>query len=80
MNHPETINYPGGLAQLAEDLGNLRYDALSLFFDLLSKKLAKDSEADKERERSQLSSVLFAASENMANAWKISRRFMTNSN
>jgi hypothetical protein len=34
----EVINYPGSMEELAEEIGNLKYDALARFLELLAKK------------------------------------------
>jgi ADP-heptose:LPS heptosyltransferase len=53
------------LKKLAEDIGNLRYDALAEFFRHLKNKLLNDSEADLSRGRKKLARHLFDASMNM---------------
>jgi len=77
MIHNTEINYLGGFDKLAEDLGNLRYDALAEFLNKLSKKLNKDSEADSNRERNQLAKQLTYAGKHIGNAWEICKPFMT---
>lgn len=47
--------------ELAEALGDLRYDALSKYLDALAKKLQKDSESDGGRGRGQLAEALSRA-------------------
>ena len=52
MIHKTQIEkYSGTMSELVEDIGDLKYDSLSEFFKLLSKKLNKDSEADFNRGR-----------------------------
>jgi hypothetical protein len=83
MKHATDIKYSGGLEKLAEDLGNLRYDALEKFLNLLSEKLVNDSDADRGRKRTKLAKrlnkastlVLYAANE-IKEAWKISAPYM----
>jgi hypothetical protein len=59
MNHPQKIErYYGTHWELAEDIGNLDYDALVELFDLLSKKFQKDSQHDKELWHPQVSEKL----------------------
>lgn len=77
MKHQETINYTGGFERLATDLGNLRYDALGTFLELLSKKLERDAKADEGRERHQLAKHLHDSAESINKAWKICEPFMT---
>ncbi len=84
MQHPTQLkNYNGNLEELANELGNLRYDALSEFLQLLSQKLEKDSKADRDRNRLQLAShlkntslSLKESSESIRKAWKICEPFM----
>ena len=50
MIHREDIErYPGTLAQLANDVGDLRYDALASFLRSLAEKLQTDGAADLSR-------------------------------
>lgn len=82
--HKKTIEkYDGSLEELAEDIGNLRYDALEHFLITLSNKLAKDSFADKERSRPRLANALASASSqilhstnSISEAWDISKPYM----
>lgn len=55
-------NYNGTLQELANELGDLRYDSLSEFLEFLSKNLEKDSIADQKRNRIQLANHLKNAS------------------
>lgn len=77
MKHDSKINYQGGLNQLAEDLGNLRYDALGEFLELLALKIEKDAGADEGRERYQLAKQLTYSAKHIKNAWEICEPFMT---
>jgi len=84
MIHRSTLeNYEGSFQQLAEELGDLRYDALAEFLQLFSEKLAKDSLADEKRGRAKLSKCLALASDKLGysakeiqKAWIISEPFM----
>jgi hypothetical protein len=84
QKHPEYIDrYQGTTAQLAEDLGDLRYDAFADFVGLLQKKLEKDSKADVERKRPKLAKQLHnismatkLAEESASKAWKICETHM----
>jgi hypothetical protein len=59
MVHPDKINgYSGTLANLAEEVGNLRYDALAEFLGLLSAKLDRDANLDEGRGRVRLAGLL----------------------
>lgn len=82
MEHKIVINYPGGIEKLANDLGNLRYDVLSDFLDMLARKLAFDAGRDLGRDRKLLAECLYCASRNIGNsccnvfdAWKICEPF-----
>lgn len=83
MKHKKQIE-GYSLEDLAEEVGNLRYDALQEFLGLLSKKLHKDSEADWDRGRPQLSRALNESAANTAmasnaigTAWRISEPYMS---
>ncbi len=83
MKHPTKIAYKGGLEKLVEDIGNLRYDTLAEFLELLQKKLDNDSKKDGERGRKALSlelsraaTFVMAAKESIDKAWVISKPFM----
>lgn len=69
MEHTHTLHrYPGTQEQLAEDLGNLYYDALADLLKLCSDKLARDALADHGRGRPKLAGELEACSEHLAAA------------
>ena len=84
VKHKKTItNYSGTMTELVEDIGDLYYDSLTDFLNLLSEKLEKDSLKDRERNRIKLSNFLKYASENIKqassnidDAWKICKPFM----
>jgi len=68
---------------LAEELGDLRYDALADFLQAMSDKMCKDGDADLGRERGKLARELYisanelqAASEAITRAWGICAPFM----
>lgn len=84
--HPTAVTipawYPGDIPvapqELADKLGDLRYDALAEYLDALSAKLQNDSGSDGARGRGQLSTVLGRMSQELASAatsaraaWKI---------
>jgi hypothetical protein len=85
MIHKSTVeHYPGDLAALAEEIGNLKYDALAEFLRLLSAKIDGDAAKDQARGRVQLAAALRSAAGRIGSAeapveraWKISRPFMT---
>ena len=67
--HRETIEqYPGTLAELADDVSNLRYDALVFFLQSLHRKLESDSVADHGRGRLKLSSALHSSADHLNEA------------
>lgn len=79
MKHETDVAYKGGLEKLAEDIGNLRYDALAKFLCALTCKLFNDSEKDRQRGREKLARrlrdaalKLEKATDNINVAWKIS--------
>lgn len=51
-------NYAGSMEELAEEIGDLRYDALSEFLELLAHKIQKDGDKDKGRGRIKLATHL----------------------
>jgi hypothetical protein len=79
MIHHETLEtYSGTLAELAVELGDLRYDALAAFLHALGQKLEMDATADSNRGRAKLASALFksaadvkSAASEIEQAWKI---------
>lgn len=82
MKHPIKLDYVS-LDQLAEDLGNLRYDALAYFLHKFANKLQKDSSADEGKQRHKLSEALSeardsikAAKSDIEWAWRISEPYM----
>jgi hypothetical protein len=78
IHNTNVERYPGTPGELAEELGNLRYDALAEFLSLLAAKLDGDAAQDEKRGRKRLATVLrdAAAGANEAataiqRAWKI---------
>lgn len=77
MIHKDNIDkYNGSMDDLIEDIGNLKYDALSDFLMKLSEKIEKDGNADFKRKRFKLAKELKQASVHINNAWIISKPFM----
>ena len=69
MIHREDIEqYPGTLTELANDVGDLRYDTLALFLRSLAAKLESDGEADANRGRPKLAASLHDSAERVAEA------------
>ena len=87
MIHRDSVErYPGALIELAEEIGDLRYDALAAFLNALAEKLNADAGADARRSRPRLAAALRAASERVndaagevAKAWKIAAPHMKGS-
>lgn len=78
MVHKTSIKYYQNLELLAQEIGDLRYDALEVFLHHLALKLKKDSDADAKRGRPQLAGNLMNASNfleksaiEIGRAWKI---------
>lgn len=59
MEHPKKVEgYEGSLFELAYDVGKMNYYQLANFLDYLGNDLKRQSDADKKRRRTQLSSKL----------------------
>ena len=84
MEHNTFVqHFDGTMYELADAIGNLRYDALNKFLVLLSNKIRDDANADKGRNRDKLSKVLKQAHEALdvtslyiSAAWIISKPYM----
>lgn len=84
--HPDRVEgYTGSLEDLANSIGNLRYDALTKFFSLLAAKFKKDAQADTQRQRKLLATSLTALASSCElvgiladNVWKICKPYMKN--
>ena len=61
----EVINYPGSMEELAEEIGNLKYDALARFLELLANKIETDGKKDESRNRVKLSGNLYKSAEKL---------------
>ena len=85
MVHQANVKrYPGTLADLAEEVGDLRYDALAEFLRLLHAKLDRDASQDEGRGRFRLAGSLRAAARPLGEAataiqraWRICEPHMT---
>lgn len=71
------------LSELADVVGNLRYDALKYFLACLRTKLAKDAFADERRGREKIAKAIMAAGKNIniaesyvGDAWEIAEPYM----
>ena len=89
MNCSKHKSEVGGIpnTELAKQIGDLRYDALIELFNALSKKFESDSEADRERGRTQLANHLLSISIKfknmeieMSEIWKICEPYMKKDN
>jgi hypothetical protein len=84
MIHRENVErYGGTLPELANDLGDLRYDAVVVFLEALAAKLEEDAAADTARGRPKLAAALrggasgaMAAAAQIKVAWSISAPHM----
>ncbi|MEL6721407.1 MAG: hypothetical protein AAFP82_22095 [Bacteroidota bacterium] len=66
MIHKSTVeNYLGTMEGLAEEIGDLQYDALATFLECLANKIQKDGDKDKGRGRIKLASHLHDCSEQL---------------
>ena len=79
IHRTDVERYAGTLAELAGDVGDLRYDALVYFLESLAAKLVADAGADKARGRPRLADALrngaegvVVASSAIREAWRIS--------
>ena len=87
MVHQQAVKgYSGTPEQLAEDIGNLRYDALAELLRLLAEKIQRDSAKDQARGRPKLAAALLGAADqtdaaalSIEGAWRLSEPHMTES-
>lgn len=86
MKHPSSIeNYSGSLKDLAQEIGDLKYDALASFLSSLAIKIEEDGKKDAARDRRRLAMSLFACSAHLSaakkeidEAWRISAPYIKN--
>ena len=84
MNHLMQVkNYSGNLKELAEEIGNMRYDTLEEFYKILSDKFNSDSRHDAILGHQQVSSKLKKIveyhqmiQEEFSSLWKICEKYM----
>jgi hypothetical protein len=84
MKHKAWIdNYKNNFEQLAEEIGNLRYDTLSNFLELLATKIKKDGQKDEGRGRQKLANLLYQTSnlledsaKTMSKTWDLCEPYM----
>lgn len=65
IHKSEITNYSGSMEALAEEIGNLKYDALARFLELLAQKIAADGQKDEARNRIKLSTNLYKTAEKL---------------
>ena len=83
MIHKDQVEkYEGTMSQLANDIGDLKYDALAGFLDLLAKKIELDGDKDKARGRVKLARELHSCAHDLRlgkiaidKAWEISEPY-----
>ena len=83
IHSSEVTNYSGTMEELAEEIGNLKYDALVRFLELLAHKIETDGKKDESRNRVQLSGNLYKTAEKLLEsktyiekAWVICKPYM----
>lgn len=83
IHRSEITNYSGTMEELAEEIGNLKYDALARFLELLAHKIEADGKKDESRGRVQLSGNLYKTAEKLLEsktyiekAWVICKPYM----
>jgi hypothetical protein len=87
MKHPNKIEkYPGSLAELAKELGNLKYNSLAKFLKEIGDDLINQAKTDREKGRLQLASHLeasaqkiYEARDRINSAWDICEPYMKKS-
>lgn len=85
MKHGVSIEgFSGSLDRLADEIGNLRYDATAAFLTALANKLREDAAADRDRGRPRLAEALSDGSDGVAaaatavgRAWTIAAPYMS---
>jgi len=83
MKHTDTVRqFNGTHEQLAEEIGDLYYDALADLLEKMAQKMTRDAAADLGRGRPRLASELQACSKHLSEAaqhigeaWKICEPF-----
>ena len=83
IHYGEVKRYAGSMNELAEDIGNLRYDALADFLNLLAAKIEHDGDKDRARKRLKLANELHSSADSLRTsataidrAWVICKPFM----
>lgn len=84
MEHKSWIkNYENNFEKLATEIGDLRYDALAEFLELLGQKIEQDGHLDRNRGRIKLANslqnsaaALMESAANIKEAWSICEPYM----
>ena len=66
--------YDGDMQQLVNDIGDLHYEALESFFDLLTEKIKEDSWKDKQAGRELLGKGLYELALSISKSAQITER------
>ena len=74
MKHKKIVEHYSDFKSLAEEIGNLRYDALTEFLKELKYKFNRDAEADLKRGRKKLANELMTISARLRNAERASEK------
>jgi len=88
MRHPDyTKGYDGTLQELAQAVGNMRYDSIGEFIQYLADDLTRQAEGDRKQGRAQLASKLEQTARELGEAkgsmdkvWKLCAPYMTDEN
>ena len=85
-NHRKDVHGETDMKHLAEEIGNLHYETLSILLIYLNKKLVEDSKKDNAAGRKVISRALNKAANDIksaqihiSRAWEISKPFMNGS-
>lgn len=83
IHKTEVTDYKGSLQDLAEEIGNLRYDALANFLQFFAEKIEQDGLKDESRNRIKLAAHLKNSANHLKEssleiekAWKICEPFI----
>jgi len=87
IKHPRTIEgYSGSLEKLAQNVGNMAYDCVSLFIEELARDIRRQAYKDHKKNRKQLVAKLYATAEeldfaksSLHLAWEICKPYVEDS-
>ena len=82
--HPDhVVGWNGTFEELADSIGNMRYEQVAIFLSKLGSNIMKQGNADNGRKRFKLRDKLYetannlhASSDSMRDAWEICEPFM----